>query len=121
MGKTMASTSCSDIKTNKWRILHGRAEIQNFSSSEIFLVYYIDISVLLENKPLIKFIKSTSRTRVVYFPSKRGGFIDDVILNATFPLKFTGSCQVYFFLWSRTRTGITELTILHDSNAHGTK
>ena len=30
--------------------------------------YYIDTSVLLENIPLVKFIKTTSRTRVVYFP-----------------------------------------------------
>ena len=30
--------------------------------------YYIDSSVLLENKPLVKFIKTTSGTRVVYFP-----------------------------------------------------
>ena len=30
--------------------------------------YYIDTSVLLESIPLVKFIKTTSRTRVVYFP-----------------------------------------------------
>ena len=30
--------------------------------------YYIDTSVLLENIPLVKFIKTTSGTRVVYFP-----------------------------------------------------
>ena len=30
--------------------------------------YYIDESVLLENIPLVKFIKTTSGTRVVYFP-----------------------------------------------------
>ena len=29
-------------------------------------VYYIDTSVLLENMPLVKFIKTTSGTRVVY-------------------------------------------------------
>jgi len=29
--------------------------------------YYIDTSVLLENTPLVKFIKTTSGTRVVYF------------------------------------------------------
>ena len=29
--------------------------------------YYIDTSVLLENIPLVKFIKTTSGTRVVYF------------------------------------------------------
>ena len=31
-------------------------------------LYYIDTSVLLENIPLVKFIKTTSGTRVVYFP-----------------------------------------------------
>ena len=31
-------------------------------------IYYIDTSVLLENIPLVKFIKTTSGTRVVYFP-----------------------------------------------------
>ena len=31
-------------------------------------LYYIDTSVLLKNIPLVKFIKTTSRTRVVYFP-----------------------------------------------------
>ena len=31
-------------------------------------LYYIDTSVLLENIPLVKFIKSTFGTRVVYFP-----------------------------------------------------
>ena len=30
--------------------------------------YYIDTSVLLENIPLVKFIKTTSGTRAVYFP-----------------------------------------------------
>ena len=31
-------------------------------------IYYIDTSVLLENIPLVNFIKTTSGTRVVYFP-----------------------------------------------------
>ena len=31
-------------------------------------IYHIDTSVLLENIPLVKFIKTTSGTRVVYFP-----------------------------------------------------
>ena len=34
----------------------------------ISIIYYIDTSVLLENIPLVKFIKTTSGTRVVYFP-----------------------------------------------------
>ena len=37
-----------------------------FSANKI--LYYIDTSVLLENIPLAKFIKTTSGTRVVYFP-----------------------------------------------------
>ena len=32
------------------------------------IIYYIDTSVLRENIPLVKFIKTTSGTRVVYFP-----------------------------------------------------
>ena len=34
----------------------------------IIIIYYIDTSVLLENIPLVKFMKTTSSTRVVYFP-----------------------------------------------------
>ena len=34
----------------------------------IVYFYYIDTSVFLENIPLVKFIKTTSGTRVVYFP-----------------------------------------------------
>ena len=37
-------------------------------SLNIIFFYYIDTSVLLENITLVKFIKSTSGTRVVYFP-----------------------------------------------------
>ena len=32
------------------------------------IFYYIDTSVLMENIPLVRVIKTTSRTRVVYFP-----------------------------------------------------
>ena len=32
------------------------------------IFYYIDMSVLLGNIPLVKFINATSGTRVVYFP-----------------------------------------------------
>ena len=34
----------------------------------MYVFYYIDTSVLLENIPLVKFIKTTSGARVVYFP-----------------------------------------------------
>ena len=37
-------------------------------TSLILGFYYIDTSVLLENILLVKFIKTTSGTRVVYFP-----------------------------------------------------
>ena len=36
--------------------------------SLVILFCYIDTSVLLENILLVKFIKTTSETRVVYFP-----------------------------------------------------
>ena len=42
--------------------------IRFMSAWVIFSIYYIDTSVLLENVPLVKFIKTTSGTRVVYFP-----------------------------------------------------
>ena len=34
----------------------------------IIIVYYIDMSVLRENIPLEKLVKTTSGTRVVYLP-----------------------------------------------------
>ena len=37
-------------------------------SQSLTIICYIDTSVLLENIPLVKFIKTTSGTRVVYFP-----------------------------------------------------
>ena len=41
----------------------------NFIANTLYILFYdIDTSVLLENIPLIKFIKTTSETRVVYFP-----------------------------------------------------
>ena len=41
----------------------------NWKWPQIFIYfYYIDTSVLLENIPLVKFIKTTSGTLVVYFP-----------------------------------------------------
>ena len=41
-------------------------DITKTSSNNCF--YYIDTGVLLKNIPLVKFIKTTSGTRVVYFP-----------------------------------------------------
>ena len=35
---------------------------------QVIITYYIDTDVLLKNIPLVKFIKNTSGTRVVYFP-----------------------------------------------------
>ena len=47
-------------------------KIQIFKTNYMYMninnVYYIETSVLLENIPPVKFIKTTSGTRVVYFP-----------------------------------------------------
>ena len=45
----------------------------------IIIIYYIDTSVFLENIPLLKFIKTTSGTRVFIFHNLTREFIDDVI------------------------------------------
>ena len=42
--------------------------VSAFISALDMHIYYIDTSVLLKNIPLVKFIKTTSGTRVVYFP-----------------------------------------------------
>ena len=42
--------------------------------------YYIDTSVLLENIPLVKFIKTTSGPEWFIFHNLTREFIDDVIL-----------------------------------------
>ena len=53
----------------------------------IFIFFYhIDTSVLVENIPLIKFIKTTSGTRVVIFHNLKREFIDDVISDEYTPL-----------------------------------
>ena len=36
--------------------------------NSFIILYYMDTGVLLENIPLVKFIKTTSGIRVVYFP-----------------------------------------------------
>ena len=59
----------------------------------IIIFYYIDTSVILENIPLVKFIKTTSRTRVVYFHNLTREFIDDFIdikFGSKIVLKFVG-------------------------------
>ena len=43
------------------------------------------MSVLLENIPLVKFIKTTSGTRVVFFHNLTREFIDDVIEVISLP------------------------------------
>ena len=43
------------------------------------IIYYIDTSVLQENIPLVKFIKTTSGTRWFIFNNLTREFIDDVI------------------------------------------
>ena len=57
------STSSHYVLLGHWPIFHSYSIVQ-----WIICYYYIDTSVLLENIPLIKFIKTTSRTWVVYFP-----------------------------------------------------
>ena len=55
----------------KGAIIRGRRLFQILltgSRALNILFYYIDTSVLLENISLVKFIKTTSGTRVVYFP-----------------------------------------------------
>ena len=57
-----------------------------FSFLELIIsFYYIDTSVLLENIPLVKFIKTTSRTSG-FFHNLTREFIDDVISVYDFPL-----------------------------------
>ena len=57
------STSSHYVLLGHWLIFHSYGIVQ-----WIIWYYYIDTSVLLENIPLVKFIKTTSGTRVVYFP-----------------------------------------------------
>ena len=48
---------------------HSNEVSEHYFPVVVFIMLYdIDTSVLLENIPLVKFIKTTSRTRVVYFP-----------------------------------------------------
>ena len=51
-----------------WKARAGKGIVTNKSNLTYFAFYYIDTSVLLENIPLVKFIKTTFGTRVVYFP-----------------------------------------------------
>ena len=51
-----------------WKARAGKGIVTNKSNLTYFAFYYIDTSVLLENIPLVKFIKTTSGIRVVYFP-----------------------------------------------------
>ena len=55
---------------NKFGIINNGQSNDLVKEYVIYLmsIYYIDTSVLLENIPLVKFIKTTSGTRVVYFP-----------------------------------------------------
>ena len=55
--------SCAAHITSKCKLAHTA-----WLRQMLFIFYYIDTSVLLENILLVKFIKTTSGTRVVYFP-----------------------------------------------------
>ena len=52
----------------KCHVCHVSMFVSTFISTLHMYMYYIETSVLLENIPLIKFVKNTSGTRVVYFP-----------------------------------------------------
>ena len=67
-GHATSSTDVINTKFyNKWAPFGSRDANQNFDCRNK-AIYYIDTSVLLENIPLVQFIKTTSETRVVYFP-----------------------------------------------------
>ena len=52
-----------------WWVYNDRQDNGDVKKTQYVMpIYYIDTSVLLENIPLVKFIKTTSGTRVVYFP-----------------------------------------------------
>ena len=51
-----------------WKARAMKGIVTNKSNLTYLAFYCIDTSVLLENIPLVKFIKTTSGTRVVYFP-----------------------------------------------------
>ena len=55
---------------NVWNFLllpkEPQKDLGNIWNKQFIYFYYIDTSVLLENIPLVKFIKTTSGTRVVY-------------------------------------------------------
>ena len=66
---------CHDIAVTLYITVTGQCNFPKIFSCHIssekltcIYVYYIDTSVLLENIPLVKLIKTTSGTRVVYFP-----------------------------------------------------
>ena len=73
-------SSLSDFDSFGWHVhlsygvcrLRARVQLKTLSSllkrHWIIFVYYIDTGVLLKNIPLVKFIKTTSGIRVVYFP-----------------------------------------------------
>ena len=53
------------------------------------MIYYVDTSFLLQNIPLAKFIKTTSGTRVVYFP-KSHTWVYQWSKFGNFPPEFVG-------------------------------
>ena len=72
-GKCCGNTSRRRVFPQLFRVLPNFHEclynsLETRSTCFVFLFYYIDTGVLLENIPLVKFMKTTSGTRVVYFP-----------------------------------------------------
>ena len=66
--------------------------IKAFSSNIFF--YYIDTSVLLENKPLVKLIKTRSETEWFVFHNLTSKFIDDVTSVITY--NFSNFTHTFF-------------------------
>ena len=69
------SSSSHYVLLGHWPIFHSYSIVQ-----WIIWYYYIDTSVLLENIPLVKFIKTTSGPEWFIFHNLTREFIDDVIL-----------------------------------------
>ena len=59
-----------------WKARAGKGIVTNKSNLTYFAFYYIDTSVLLENIPLVKFIKTTSGTQIHNLTRE---IIDDVV------------------------------------------
>ena len=78
-------------------------------------VYYIDTSVLLENIPLVEFIKTTSGTRVVYFPYSHT-WVYRWRNFGSFPLLFFRCLFVYIIKWTWKCNTYPRMSVMSASN-----